>query len=71
MLRWLHSQADAHICVTAAMQSWLRDNWGVHATVLYDKAPSFFRPTDVAARHELFTRLSADFPPVRAMSAVA
>ena len=53
------------------MQSWLRDNWGVHATVLYDKAPSFFRPTDVAARHELFTRLSADFPPVRAMSAVA
>lgn len=61
-------QADAHICVTAAMQGWLRANWGVQATVLYDKAPSFFRPTDVATRHELFTRLATDFPPVRSRS---
>ena len=55
-------QAHGHICVTKAMKAWLHINFGVHATVVYDKAPSFFKEADAATKHELFTRLSADFP---------
>ena len=33
---------DGHLCVTAAMQAWLRDKWGVDARVLHDRPPAFF-----------------------------
>ncbi|KAA0177342.1 hypothetical protein FNF27_01120 [Cafeteria roenbergensis] len=50
---------DAHLCVTAAMRDWLRENWQIDATVVHDKAPKFFRPTPPAERHALFGRLHA------------
>lgn len=52
---WL--QAHAHLCVTKAMREWLRNKWGVQATVLYDRAPAFFRKSSVPERHALFKRL--------------
>jgi beta-1,4-mannosyltransferase len=35
--------SDYNICVTNAMKQDLHDNWGVEATVLYDKPPARFR----------------------------
>ena len=53
--------ADASFCVTHSMQRWLLEKWGVHAQVLHDRPPSFFRRTPIAMRHDLFTRLKAGF----------
>ncbi|RHY17918.1 hypothetical protein DYB36_007609, partial [Aphanomyces astaci] len=58
--------ADANFCVTKAMQGWLQNHWRIHATVLYDKPPEFFKPASIAEKHELFTRLADQLPaPVR------
>lgn len=56
-------QAHAHLCVTKAMREWLRSEWGVQATVLYDRAPDFFRRTSVPERHALFKRLGPQLAP--------
>jgi len=45
------------------MKAWLKVNWGITASVVYDKAPDFFHPTHVVDRHALFTRLKPFFPP--------
>ncbi|KAH6558309.1 hypothetical protein KP509_1Z070000 [Ceratopteris richardii] len=39
------------------MQQELAENWGIKATVLYDRAPSHFHPTSMEEKHELFHRL--------------
>eukprot|EP00250_Pteridium_aquilinum_P018663 c24156_g1_i1 orf=83-1519(+) len=49
--------ANLHICVTKAMQQELGENWGIQATVLYDRAPGHFHATSVEEKHELFHRL--------------
>ena len=49
---------DGHLCVTAAMQGWLRDTWGITATVLHDRAPPAFVPPSPAAVHELLQRVA-------------
>lgn len=49
--------ADKHLCVTEAMRLWLLDNFNIQAQVLHDRPPSFFGPTSVATRHNLFLRL--------------
>lgn len=54
--------ADAHLCVTHAMEIWLGENFnvhGAHVRVLYDRPgpASMFRPTSVEEQHELFGRL--------------
>lgn len=51
--------ADAHFCVTRAMKKWLTKEWNITATVLYDKPPLFFHPTDLPAKHDLFMRLAS------------
>eukprot|EP00798_Chlamydomonas_sp_ICE-L_P023969 gene23970-9542_t len=53
-------QGDAHFCVTEAMKEELALRWGVQATVLYDRPPSFFKRTSVESAHNLFTRLHSD-----------
>lgn len=53
-------QAHAHLCVTKAMQTWLRVNWGIHATVLYDRAPASFHQLNIQEKHELLSRLHED-----------
>ena len=54
----------AHLCVTRSFQSWLEREWGIAASVLYDKPPDFFCRTGLEKQHELFTRLSANFTDV-------
>lgn len=49
---------DAHLTVTRSMAAWLEAHWGIHgAVVLYDRAPSFFRPSDAAMTHRLWSSL--------------
>ncbi|KAH9312732.1 hypothetical protein KI387_027767, partial [Taxus chinensis] len=50
--------ADGCLCVTKAMQHELAQNWGIRATVVYDRSPEFFRPTSLKEKHELFCRLN-------------
>ena len=52
---------DGHLCVTAAMQAWLRDKWGVDARVLHDRPPAFFAPLPPPQRHDLLRRLAPLF----------
>jgi beta-1,4-mannosyltransferase len=59
----MSSLADAHLCVTGAMEGWLGENFGVHGKylrVLYDKPPLLFCPTTVQEQHELFKRLNLE-----------
>jgi beta-1,4-mannosyltransferase len=62
VLRWseraVGSRADAHLCVSRALQTELADTWGIRASVLYDRPASRFRPTPLLARHDLFGRLA-------------
>lgn len=37
-------RCDGALAVTARFADWLQRMWGIRAEVLYDKAPSFFRP---------------------------
>ncbi|KAL2631705.1 hypothetical protein R1flu_016391 [Riccia fluitans] len=49
--------ADGYLCVTKAMQHELSQNWGIKATVVYDRSPEFFRPITLQEKHDLLTRL--------------
>jgi len=57
--RYFGGLADKHLCVTEAMRLWLLNNFGIQAKVLHDRPPSFFGPTSVADRHQIFLRLEA------------
>lgn len=61
--RFFGNRAQAGLCVTHAMREWLRDEWGVNASVLHDRPPSFFRRTPVSEQHNLFKRLQDGFRP--------
>ncbi|KAJ7570886.1 hypothetical protein O6H91_01G137900 [Diphasiastrum complanatum] len=50
--------ADGYLCVTEAMQLELAQNWGIWATVLYDRSPEFFHPATLKEKHQLFCRLN-------------
>jgi len=56
--KFFAQRADAHFSVTNAMREWMKKEWGVEPSVLYDKAPEFFRQTSVSERHDLFRRLA-------------
>lgn len=65
--KWVESyfgkKADAHFCVTKAMKEDLMRNWRIGpATVLYDRPARQFRPVDLVQKHELFMKLSKDYP---------
>lgn len=60
--RFCAGLADAHFCVTNAMRLWLRKHWRVHATVLYDRPPPFFRRASAVEKHDLFSRLASELP---------
>jgi beta-1,4-mannosyltransferase len=57
--RWAR-RADAHLAVSAALADWLQRQWGITATVLYDRPPVFFAKPDLAAAAELWQRLARD-----------
>src|SRR5262249_19694852 len=51
MGRW----ADAHFCVSRALQAELRQHWSLHdVTVLYDRPAEVFAPTPAPGRADLF-----------------
>ena len=49
--------ASAHLCVTRGMQAFLLKEWGVRATVLYDRPPREFEALDVEGKHEVWVKL--------------
>jgi beta-1,4-mannosyltransferase len=53
-------RADAHITVSKAMAEWLQRHWGIRATVIYDRPPSFFTKPTLEASNELWQRLARD-----------
>jgi beta-1,4-mannosyltransferase len=57
--RWAR-RADAHLAVSASLAEWLRREWGIAATVVYDRPPSFFAKPDLAAAAELWQRVARD-----------
>jgi len=51
-------RADAHLCVSRAMQAELAQRWGIrNATVLHDRPAEAFAPTPDPIRSDLFRRL--------------
>jgi beta-1,4-mannosyltransferase len=54
--RWFGRTADAHMCVTKAMQQFLL-TWGIQARVLYDRPPKLFQPISLDKQHKLFLKL--------------
>src|SRR5262245_17327907 len=53
-------QANAHLCVSRAMQAVLQADWGIAgAIVLYDLPAACFAPTPPHIRQDLFRRLQA------------
>ena len=57
--RWAR-RANAHLTVSQGMADWLRREWGITATVLHDRPPSFFAKPDLAAAAALWQRLARD-----------
>ena len=39
------------------MQSWLKKEWGIEASVLYDRAPSHFHQSTLQEKHSLFQKI--------------
>lgn len=39
------------------MKKWLKEEWNIEASVLYDRAPSMFHTASLSEKHELFVRL--------------
>jgi beta-1,4-mannosyltransferase len=65
--------ANAHFCVTKAMQSDLLNNWGIKAVVLYDKPPEFFKKSSSLEFVKLFQKLKdkdllSDIEPVLSLT---
>lgn len=57
------AKANAHFCVTKAMKEDLELNWKINnAVVLYDRPPSQFHSIELNEKHELFMKLSKDYP---------
>jgi beta-1,4-mannosyltransferase len=53
-------RADAHLCVSRAMQAVLAAEGNIQATILYDRPAEIFAPTAPADRCDLFRRLQAE-----------
>jgi beta-1,4-mannosyltransferase len=55
--RWAR-RADAHLAVSKSLADWLRREWQITATVLYDRPPAMFAKPSLEAANELWQRLS-------------
>ena len=56
--RWAR-RADAHLAVSQAMADWLLRQYGVRATVVYDRAPQIFSPPSAADGAAVWAKLAA------------
>jgi beta-1,4-mannosyltransferase len=57
--RWAR-RADGHLAVSQGMADWLRRQWRIDATVVYDRPPSFFSKCDPAASADVWQRLARE-----------
>jgi beta-1,4-mannosyltransferase len=57
--RWAR-RADAHLAVSQALADWLKREWGVQATVLYDRPGDVFAKPSLDAMNELWQRIARD-----------
>ena len=57
--RW-GRRADAHLAVSSALAEWLRREWGVRASVLYDRPSAVFAKPSLEAANDLWQRLARD-----------
>jgi beta-1,4-mannosyltransferase len=55
--RWA-KRADAHLTVSNALADWLRREWKVQATVVYDRPSTFFTKPTLEASNALWQRLA-------------
>ena len=55
--RFFGRLSDGNLCVTKAMQAWLKKEWGIEASVLYDRAPSHFHQATLQEKHTLFHKI--------------
>jgi len=65
LAKWIEkkfgAKASANFCVTKAMKEDLKNDFGVKATVLYDRSPVQFRPISLEEKHNLFMKLSEKY----------
>jgi beta-1,4-mannosyltransferase len=57
--RWAR-RADAHLAVSQSLADWLKKEWQVSATVLYDRPPAIFIKPSLEAANDLWQRLTRD-----------
>ena len=57
--RWAR-RADAHLAVSQSLADWLRREWGIQATVVYDRPNHAFGKPALEAANELWHRLSRE-----------
>jgi beta-1,4-mannosyltransferase len=57
--RW-GRRADAHLAVSHALADWLKRQWNITATVLYDRPTAFFAKPSLDAANELWQRLARE-----------
>ncbi|XP_063623690.1 chitobiosyldiphosphodolichol beta-mannosyltransferase [Cydia splendana] len=60
--RYFGQSAHHNMCVTYAMKSDLFQNWGIEATVLYDRPPKIFHPITLEEKHQWFLKISQQYP---------
>ncbi|XP_020902415.2 chitobiosyldiphosphodolichol beta-mannosyltransferase [Exaiptasia diaphana] len=53
-----------NLCVTEAMREDLLYNWQIRANTLYDRPPERFKSAELETRHQLFIKLSNEYPEV-------
>lgn len=53
-------RADAHLAVSDALRVWLERQWGIRATVVYDRPARFFAKPDLAAASDFWQRLARE-----------
>ena len=58
--RFFGQLAASHLCVSSAMQQFLKTEWGIVAAVFRDTPPHWFHRTSLQERHELLTRIAED-----------
>ena len=57
--RWAR-RADAHLAVSKELADWLRRQWRIDATVVYDRPSSFFAKPALEAANDLWQRLARE-----------
>ena len=55
--RFFGRLSDGNLCVTCAMKDWLKQEWDIDASVLYDRAPQSFHRASLKEKHALFSKL--------------